>query len=809
MTVRSVLLGIIGAAAICAVTFFNDFVVRGTFLIGNFMPVGVFGPLLLLVLVANPLLRRAARRAALTGQELAVAVAVVFFACYVPGRGLMHYFTNVLMLPRHQARLNPAWQSEPTRLAVADVDDAGLLARSLCQAASSPADASPVLAAVVQRLPGSVLERLRTLSAGDDPAPETTLALVEVLNAVIAGPLLAGGGGNEEHLGLPAYARRLLRTPPGSLSDEDVAMANRALLDSALPAALDPFRPGVLEHVPEPMLAGTRSDTSDVLDGFVTGLGEGDKAIGLHDVPWRAWRPALCFWLPLLLAMCLTVIGLALVIHRQWASHEHLPYPTVEFAHSLLPAADGRAGPVLRSRSFWGAMAAVTAIHMNNYAAVWWPDYLVPFKLQFHFTPLLEIFPTFGRGPWWQILNPRVLFTVVGFGYFLATDVSLSLGVAPYLYCLAVGICAGYGITFGGSHLEASLGSGLYAGAYVSMFLVIAYTGRYYYSSVFRRGLGLKSGDAVEPHALWGFRLFLVGLVLFVLQLCRVGVDWQLGLLYSLGTVMIFVVVSRLLVEAGVFYLHPYCYPCAVLYGFLGASAVNPDQLLVLSMVSAVLLIDPREALMAFAMCSVRLADRARCRVGPTVAWGSIALLVGFAVAVPVTLYLQYQHGALTAGDGWSAQMVPSFPFKVSSSLRQTLEAQGSLDASLRVSGWGHFVGMVPDRPMVTGFGITFGLVLLFSFCRHRFAKWPLHPLLFLVLGTWQSQTLAFSYLIGCVVKACVTKYGGAVAYHRFKPVMVGLVAGDMLSGVVTLVIGAGYYFIQGQPPMGYRVLPV
>ena len=809
MTVRSVLLGIIGAAAICAVTFFNDFVVRGTFLIGNFMPVGVFGPLLLLVLVANPLLRRAARRAALTGQELAVAVAVVFFACYVPGRGLMHYFTNVLMLPRHQARLNSAWQAEPTRLTVADVADARLLVQSFAGTVSSPEAAPPVLAAARRRLPDSVLERVRALPSDHDPAPETVLALVEALNEVVSGPPLEWGGSAAGGLALPAYARHLLSKPGDSLSDEDVETTNRALLDSALGGALDPFRPGVLDHVPESMLAGARSGTSEVLDGFVTGLGEGDEAIAPGDVPWHAWRPALCFWLPLLLAMCFAVTGLALVIHRQWASHEHLPYPTVEFAHSLLPTADGRAGPVLRSRSFWGAMVAVTVIHMNNYASAWWPDYLVPFKLQFHFTPLLEVFPTFGRGPWWQILNPRLLFTVVGFGYFLATDVSLSLGIAPYLYCLAVGICAGYGVTFGGSHLEASLSSGLYAGAYLGMFLVIAYTGRHYYKSVFRRGLGLKSGDAVEPHAMWGARLFLVGFVLFVLQLCRAGVDWQLGLLYSLGTVMIFVVVSRLLVEAGVFYLHPYCYPCAVLYGFLGASAVNPDQLLVLSIVSAVLLIDPREALMAFAACSVQLADRARCRVGRTVAWGSVALVVGFAVAVPVTLYLQYQHGALTAGDGWSSQMVPSFPFRVSSSLRQTLEAQGTLDASLRVSGWRHFSGMVPDRPMVTGFGITFTLVLLFSFCRHRFAKWPLHPLLFLVLGTWQSQTLAFSYLVGCAIKACVTKYGGASAYHRFRPLMVGLVAGDMLSGMVTLVIGAGYYFIQGKPPMAYRVLPV
>jgi hypothetical protein len=106
------------------------------------------------------------------------------------------------------------------------------------------------------------------------------------------------------------------------------------------------------------------------------------------------------------------------------------------------------------------------------------------------------------------------------------------------------------------------------------------------------------------------------------------------------------------------------------------------------------------------------------------------------------------------------------------------------------------------------GFFTTFSLVMLFTICRHRFARWPLHPVLFLMLGTWQSQKMGFSFLLGCLVKSAVTKYGGARIYQHLKPLMIGLVAGEILSLVTTTLVGSVYYLITGEPPQSYRILP-
>ena len=58
MTLRAVLLGLVGASFICGFTYFNDHVIRQTYLIGMNMPIGVYGGLLVVVLVVNPLLGR-------------------------------------------------------------------------------------------------------------------------------------------------------------------------------------------------------------------------------------------------------------------------------------------------------------------------------------------------------------------------------------------------------------------------------------------------------------------------------------------------------------------------------------------------------------------------------------------------------------------------------------------------------------------------------------------------------------------------------------------------------------------------------
>jgi hypothetical protein len=83
---------------------------RLTYLVGNHMPISVFGLLLIVVLTANPLLHRLKASWALRPAELAVIVALMLVSCSIPGSGLMRQFTLVVSQPARITKQNQGFQ---------------------------------------------------------------------------------------------------------------------------------------------------------------------------------------------------------------------------------------------------------------------------------------------------------------------------------------------------------------------------------------------------------------------------------------------------------------------------------------------------------------------------------------------------------------------------------------------------------------------------------------------------------------------------------------------------------------------------
>ena len=197
-----------------------------------------------------------------------------------------------------------------------------------------------------------------------------------------------------------------------------------------------------------------------------------------------------------------------------------------------------------------------------------------------------------------------------------------------------------------------------------------------------------------------------------------------------------------------------------------------------------------------------------RCAWGAPAAVGLVAVLVGLGVATCATLYWQYNEGAIKVGDGWSLNVM-RWPFDNGAQLQRRLTALGRFGegAPPAPTGFARFTQAIPHRAGMVAFFSSLGLVLLFTFCRIRWTRFPLHPVIFLVLGSYQSQYLGFSFLIGWLIKHSVVKYGGAHLYTRLKPLMIGLIAGEMMAGVITMLIGAVYYYVTGEPPERFVIL--
>jgi hypothetical protein len=99
-------------------------------------------------------------------------------------------------------------------------------------------------------------------------------------------------------------------------------------------------------------------------------------------------------------------------------------------------------------------------------------------------------------------------------------------------------------------------------------------------------------------------------------------------------------------------------------------------------------------------------------------------------------------------------------------------------------------------------------LVLATAVLRLRLPWWPLHPVAFLVWGTYPIVMFGPSFLMGWLVKAGVVGTTGAKGYHAVRPLMVGIIAGELLTGLFWMIVGAVYFFVAGKTPVSYSIFP-
>ncbi len=677
MTKRAVVLGLLGVAAICGLSHLNSSVLQQTPLVGNSLPLAVYGGLIILVIAINPWLRKRS----LNGKELAVILAVTLAGSAVPG--VFRTFFPAVVIPHQMQHVKPGWKAEK----------------------------------VIEKLP------------------------------------------------------------------------------------------------PEMLVEVTDADSHDhVVLGFMRGLGEGvSMELSLSDIPWAAWSRTLLFWLPILITLWVALIGLSLVVHRQWSDNEKLPYPIATFTSALLPKERGQTPEIFKNRLFWIAAGLVLAIHLNNYFVACLPDYGISIPTTFDFRPLGQVFPVLVKGGGTGLLSVHVYFVIIGLAYLIPKEVSLSFGIGPFLWYILMGILLGYGINL----TAPQVGTGYFAlrpqsfalfGASVGVMIMILYNGRQFYAATARKAVGLsvKSEVDTDTVSVLGLRIFLVTFVLLIVQLMLVGVDLVVALPYALIMIMGFLVMGRIIAETGLIYMKCYFWPCAILWGVVGVRTIGPKQMMILMMLSTILFIDPREALLPFMTNSLKVLQERQVKLKKPAMWCIAALVVGLAVAVPTTLYLTYRSGG---GDDWATKSVPSQAFNNATEINYRLASSGvTVDeegsALMRISDWS------PNWLCITVALVGLVLVLLFALASLRLPHWPLHPLLFV---TWASTPLLLmgtSFLLGWAVKTMVVRFGGAGTYNRVKPLMYGLIAGELLGGVLPILIGTGYYFVTGELPVKFRILP-
>jgi len=110
MTIRAVILGLLAAVFIAAVTYINDHVLLLTHLVASHMPIFVFGSLIAAVILINPILYLLRRRWRLRPAELAFSTMLMLVVCNIPGYGLLGVFFKGLSMPANVYQNEAGWK---------------------------------------------------------------------------------------------------------------------------------------------------------------------------------------------------------------------------------------------------------------------------------------------------------------------------------------------------------------------------------------------------------------------------------------------------------------------------------------------------------------------------------------------------------------------------------------------------------------------------------------------------------------------------------------------------------------------------
>jgi len=53
-----------------------------------------------------------------------------------------------------------------------------------------------------------------------------------------------------------------------------------------------------------------------------------------------------------------------------------------------------------------------------------------------------------------------------------------------------------------------------------------------------------------------------------------------------------------------------------------------------------------------------------------------------------------------------------------------------------------------------------------------------------------------------------VIRYGGAGTYNKVRPLMIGLIVGEVMGAIAPSLVGLIYFLLTDQQPPSFRVLP-
>lgn len=470
----------------------------------------------------------------------------------------------------------------------------------------------------------------------------------------------------------------------------------------------------------------------------------------------KAWAVPALAWTAFLTALTTFMLGINLIVRRQWTENEKLSYPIIQLPLEM--TAGGGSKGALRSGALWAGFALAGAVDALNGLNFLYPSAPSLGGKLVNLQPIL-----FNEKPWnaagW---TPIGLFPfAVGMAFFIPLDLAFSSWFF-YLFWKAERIVGG---ALGLRNIprfpyvdEQSLG------AYIGLFLIAAVVSRRHLAHI-GRGLLRRGGGRAEKEPftyrgmLWLLLISGGGLFAF----CKLaGMSTWAILLFFAVYFMIAVAVTRMRAELGspVHDLH-FIGPDEMGPRIFGTRVLGPQNL---TMFSYFFFFNRahRGHPMPHQLEGYKLAERAGSG-SRRLTWAMLlAAVAGILASFWAYAHLSYEEGART----WFA----GHPFN-------------------RLRGW-LATPIEPDAGAVVAAGAGLAQTVFLMAMRMKYVWWPFHPAGFAISSSWSINVFWFSIFVSNVLKWILLKQGGLTLHRRAAPFFLGLILGEFVVGGVWSLIG-------------------
>ena len=496
----------------------------------------------------------------------------------------------------------------------------------------------------------------------------------------------------------------------------------------------------------------------DIVKKFYEGGGRNEP------IPWAAWQPVFLAWLPFVWALFLVMISLMIIMRKQWVEHERLIYPLMQV--SLAMTEQGRYGervsPFFKNPVMWAGFALPALWGTLHGLYNYFPETIPIAK---------EIDPIHLRLPiFYGVADMYVLlrFNIIGFFYFLKTEIAFSLWFFNLLAYVVRGIFGILGIT---SPQTQSAGHGVHnlilaqqaMGAVLVLFLGGLWSARRHLRGVLRKAF-LGDPGVDDSGEILSYRGAVI--VLMASNVIMVGWLWLAGLpvLFGLAILFLGMVVlfgySRVVAEGGLSDGEPPVVPAGILVSAVGSSVIGTQGLVVLA--TTFLWTTGRNFVMVSCANSLRLGEELGGGKRALFWVILLALAVSLGAAIWTIMTLGHQYGAINLWIWGGGEY--SYAEKL---IRTPME---------------------PYAWSWINTAIGAAIMTLLMVARWFYVWWPLHPLGYAIGPIWIIDALWFNMFLAWLIKIVVLKYGGVGLYRRTRPFFMGMILGYFTP--------AGFYLI-------------